>query len=142
MLPMKSLIISLFLLSITQSLLAQSIHFGVKGGLNESYIAGLSPNNNTKGYLRPGFHAGAFAEFKFKKWSVEPGLLFTVKGYKATSNTVQTTPGGTFNISISGTQTYQYIELPVNLLYNVNVKPGKIFIGGGPYMGYLLSAVG
>ena len=93
-------------------------------------------------YSASGFHAGAFAEFKFKKWSVEPGLFYTVKGYKATSNVVQTTPGGTFNISISGIQTYQYIELPVNLLYNFKIKPGKIFIGGGPYTGYLLSAIG
>lgn len=122
---------------------AQSVKFGIKGGLNETYIDAGNIPSTTKGHLRPGFHAGAFANFGLSnKWSVEPGLYFTVKGYKATSNTVQSTPAGAISIAVSGTQTYNYIELPVNLLYNIKIKPGKIFIGGGPYMGYLLSVTG
>jgi hypothetical protein len=33
-----------------------------------------------------------------------------------------------------------YLELPVNLLYKIQVAPGtKIYAGGGPYLGYGLS---
>jgi len=141
MLITKKVFLFTLLLIITQSLFAQ-VNFGVKGGLNESYIdAGTYPST-TKGHLRPGFHIGAFAEFEFNKWSFEPGLFFSVKGYKVTSDAVQPTPGGPVKVSISGTQTYQYLELPLNMLYNIKTKPGKIFIGGGPYMGYLLSVTG
>ena len=140
---MKNLTLLIFLLFTTQLLFAQSVNFGIKGGLNEARIYGGLQSSTTKGYFRPGFHAGLFAEFELNsKWSVEPGLYFTIKGYKATSDFVQPTPGGPVNVSINGTQTYQYIELPVNILYNIKLKTGKIFIGGGPYMGYLLSVTG
>jgi hypothetical protein len=45
-------------------------------------------------------------------------------------------------MTITGTRTFHYLELPVNLLYNFKIKPGKIFVGAGPYIGYLLSANG
>ena len=138
---MKKLTLLALFLAITQSLFAQSVNFGIKGGLNESYVDRGQLIVGNKGYFRPGFHAGAFVDFGFNKWSIQPSLLYTVKGFKGTTDFVQNTPGGPVNASIIGTRTFNYLEMPVNVLYNIKIKPGKIFVGGGPYMGYLLSAI-
>lgn len=146
---MKYLILAAFLLLSTQFVLAQSVKFGIKGGYNRAFIDGGPLPAGTVGVFRPGFHAGVFATYGFNKWSVQPALLYSVKGYRVTSDGVINyssatlpPPGSNIPLHIEGSQTYQYLELPINLLYNIKVKNDKIFLGGGPYMGYLLSAVG
>lgn len=134
----KNLTFSIFLLVITQSLCAQSVKFGIKGGYNHSFIDGGQLPQGVEGIFRPGFHVGVFKEYEYNKWSVVPSLLYTVKGYRVNVNPPTTPPG----VSEKGTQTYNYLELPINLHYNFKIKAGKIFVGAGPYMGYLLAANG
>jgi hypothetical protein len=135
---MKNLTSLIFLLFATQLVSAQSAKFGIKGGYNHSFIDGGTLPSGVEGITRPGFHVGVFREYAFNKWSVMPSLLYSVKGYRVTVNPPTTPPG----VSEKGTQTYNYLELPINLLYNFKIKPGKIFVGAGPYMGYLLAANG
>ena len=124
----------------TQLVSAQSTKkFGIKGGLNEAYINGGPLTKSTVGQFLPGFHVGVFKDFDLgKNWSIQPALFYTIKGYKATIDTQL--PIG--SLHENGKQTYQYLELPVNTLYNIKIKSSKIFVGGGPYMGYLFTAVG
>lgn len=135
---MKNLTLLIFLLFATQLLSAQSVKFGIKAGFNHSFIDGGTLPPGVEGISRPGFHVGVFKEYEFNKWSVMPSLLYSVKGYRVSVNPPTTPPG----ISEKGTRTFNYLELPINLLYNFKIKPGKIFVGAGPYMGYLLSANG
>lgn len=44
--------------------------------------------------------------------------------------------GDSFMPSISATNKLFYAELPVNLVYNVNLSSGKLFFGAGPSLGY------
>lgn len=115
---------------------AQTVRFGVQAGLNESKLLYASPYAPPSLYLT-GFHVGGFADFSLGAFSVEPGAMFTTKGNKNTStayNANQVTIG-----QYTYTATLNYIEVPVNLLYNIPLQMGKIFIGGGPYAALGLS---
>lgn len=137
---MKKIILAALLMGSMQPLFAQSIKLGIKGGLNAANTdRGDVFAGNSSSY-RLGFNAGVFADFECNKWSVEPGLFYTVKGANYKSSFVSTTPlNGTEVVSAKGHQTFNYLELPVNVIYNIQTKPGKIFVGAGPYLGYLLS---
>jgi len=129
----------LFILAVSSKLFAQSVKFGVKAGLNES-TADVG-ETTTKISNLSGLNAGAFAEFEFGKISLQPGLYFTQKGYNSKTSIIVPYPQGPTNGSFNATGRIRlnYLQLPVNVLYNITVKPGKIFLGGGPYYGYALS---
>ena len=140
---MKKAIFLLSILAAIQTVSAQSVKIGIKGGLNLAAAnrGPLNAGNETNNLAA--FNGGLFANLGFSNWSVEPGLFYSVKGFKSksdfTSNSSQSV-GTTVNTSSTiGTVKYNYLELPINLLYNVKLVPGKVFFGGGPYMGYLLS---
>jgi hypothetical protein len=136
---MKTITLIALLLFATQALLAQSSHFGIKGGYNHSFIDGGPLPQGVEGIARPGFHIGIFKEYELKRWSIMPSLLYTVKGFRVSVVPPSTPPGVS---SITGTRAFNYLELPINLLYNFKIKPGKIFVSAGPYVGYLLAASG
>lgn len=108
--------------------------FGIKGGLN---LTNLYVDNANDEHLKAGFNAGVYAKLPLTKgFSIQPELLYTVKGAKETygdnfvSNFVQ---GGSgeyqFNLG--------YIELPVLAVINV-AKNLNIHVG--PYVSYLTNA--
>jgi hypothetical protein len=137
---MKKAILLVSLLAAMQTLSAQSIKLGIKGGLNLATVnrGQLEAGNETNSMAA--FNGGLFANIGFGKWSIEPGLFYSVKGFKAHSTFTANSPGGLVETSTwDGTIKYNYLELPVNVLYNVKLAPGKVFFGGGPYIGYLLS---
>ena len=104
---------------------AQSVKFGVKAGVNfateTASISGVSITSDTY----TSFHFGAIADIGLQNFSIQPGVLFSVKGSSSTNS--------------SGTS-LTYIEVPVNLLYHIPAGPGKVFFGAGPYLGYGISA--
>jgi hypothetical protein len=137
---MKKTILLVSLLAAMQTLSAQSIKLGIKGGLNLATVnrGQLEAGNETNSMAA--FNGGLFANIGFGKWSIEPGLFYSVKGFKAQSTLTVNSPGGPVeNNTWDATVKYNYLELPVNVLYNVKLAPGKVFFGGGPYIGYLLS---
>lgn len=144
---MKHIPLLAILLIGAQLVSAQSTKkFGIKAGFNEAFINGGTLPSATKGKFLPGFHVGVFKDFDLgKSWSIQPALFYTIKGYKATTDIIIPGPppsSGTQSLHEDGKQTYQYLELPLNMLYNIKIKSSKIFVGGGPYMGYLFTAVG
>ena len=127
----------LFVLTVAmQQLFAQSFNFGIKAGLNES-TADLGKTVTTTSY-RSGFNAGVFADIGFYRLSLEPGLFYTMKGSDNRTVITQNSPQP-YSFNATGKLTYNYIEVPVNVLYNIPGGPIKIFIGGGPYWGLALS---
>jgi hypothetical protein len=135
---MKKIFLMLFVLALSLPVFAQSVKFGVKAGLNES-TADVGKTSSNISNLS-GLNAGAFAEFEFGKIFLQPGLYFTQKGYNSNTHiTIDDPNGGTGSFDASGRLRLNYLQLPVNVLYNIAVKPGKIFFGAGPYYGYALS---
>lgn len=142
---MKKILLILILSSSISLTLAQTIKFIITAGVNES-TASQIPDSFIKeiamaGQTFPnskliGFHIGAFASYSVGKMSIQPGLLYTTKGgvpYSFSTNTA------TNNYSRKDVLRLNYLEIPLNVLYNLPVGPGKIFIGGGPYIGIGIS---
>src|SRR6186713_39101 len=103
--------------------------FGIKGGLNltKLYVDDAGGSE----HMKAGFNAGIFAKLPVTKgFSIQPELLYSVKGAKETySNFVQGDGEYRFNLN--------YLELP--LLAVVNIAPNFNLHAGG-YAGYLVSA--
>jgi len=137
---MKKIFLSILLIAAISPVFAQTVKFGISGGLNESILSiQNNPSNNNSSRLA-GFNAGIFSDIDFGKISIEPGLFYTTKGKNNISSATDAISGAIF---YSKSQvTYSYLQLPVNVLYNIHVGAGKFFVGGGPYLAYGLSGKG
>lgn len=139
---MKKLLLLLLLSGFVCTSFAQSVHFGIRAGLNESTLSGTTFIDGSTGstiksnssYISR-FHAGLFAEIPVGRFSIEPGAFYTQKGgetkYKSTTATKLQ--------DYYQKTTLNYLEIPVNVFYNIPVGIGKIFVGGGPYVAFGLS---
>ncbi|WP_442264643.1 porin family protein [Tenacibaculum sp. ZS6-P6] len=95
---------------------AQSINFGVKGGVNFSTLRGDNLDVDSK----TGFHIGGIAELKIvDKFSVQPELLFTQLGTSGSQRDFKTS----------------YISLPVMAKYYVFQG---LAIEAGPQVSFLI----
>lgn len=102
--------------------------FGIKGGLN---LTSLYVDNVSSEHMKAGFNVGIFSKLPVTRgFSIQPELLYSVKGAK-----------DTYNNLLEGTGEYRfnlgYVELPllavVNLAKNFNLHAGG-------YAAYLVSA--
>jgi hypothetical protein len=77
----KFFLLTLFLgIVCLHSLQAQSIRFGVKGGMNLAILEGAI---NIRSNLKPGILLGTYATFPLaKRWSLQPELLYSGQGAK------------------------------------------------------------
>ena len=135
---MKKAFLLVILTISVSSLFAQSFNIGIRGGLNESSLDYTQVPNNTPSRLA-GFNAGLFVDYGLGDFTIEPGLFYTTKGQKNSFSSSGTANGETSTTSGTGKVTYNYIELPLNILYNIRIPIGKIFLGGGPYTAIGLS---
>jgi hypothetical protein len=102
--------------------------FGIKGGLN---LTSLYVDNVSSEHMKAGFNAGIFAKLPITKgFSIQPELLYSVKGAKDTyGNFIQGDGEYRFNLG--------YMEMPV--LAVINLAPNfNLHLGG--YAAYLVSA--
>lgn len=104
--------------------------FGVKGGINPSIWNVKVGDTKEDDYKsRIGFHFGGVVDFSISdNFSIQPQLLFVNKGSKEKH--------GDHDDKIL----VNAIDIPVNFLYKTNVGKGKFFVGGGPNLGFNLSA--
>lgn len=121
----------------------KKFHFGIIGGVNLSSQISDSWLYEEDRTLYTGFSAGLLCEYKFGKVvSFQSGLLFARKGAigKAyTSDRYSDTQTGN-NISdvlVKNTMVLDYLELPLNLVFNIPVGDyTDLFIGAGYYFAY------
>ena len=142
---MKKLLFTFLLSAITACAFSQSIHFGLKGGVNLSTLAISGSVINIKNQNLTGFNAGVIAEFGLVKLFLQPGLFFSTKGNAVHNQLVLVPQGanGVTYVTISNKIRLDYLEVPVNLLYKIHTAPGiSVKLGGGPYFGEGLSGKG
>lgn len=121
---MKKIILSIVLCTAFGFSNAQSIRFGVKGGLNVSNFTGYQEDVKSL----TGFHIGGFTELKVgKKFAIQPEFLFSTQG-----TTVEGFDGNS-NSSIK----LNYINIPVLAKYYIT---DAFTVEAGPQIGFLLSA--
>lgn len=99
--------------------------YSLKAGLNLSTFKTENTSGNEK--LKPGFHIGGAVAFPIsQEFAVEPGLLFSTKGYS-------------YDFSdYSSTNNLNYLEIPINGVYKIDIGGKYILINGGPYFGISL----
>ena len=127
----KNILAMVALILMANALSAQSsssqIHIGVKAGLNYSNIYDSQGEKYTAdGKL--GFAAGGFVSIPLGGlFGIQPEILFSQKGFQATSNILGS------NVTL--TRTTNYIDVPIFL----SIKPiGMVTILVGPQYSYLI----
>jgi Outer membrane protein beta-barrel domain len=140
---MNKLLVTISLVLFTTFSFAQTITYGIKAGANLSTVAfsGSLPDFAINNQNKTGYQIGATVDIGFQHFSIQPGLFYITKGEKyVTEGTYQDQNNQTTGQHVNGNTRYNYLELPVNLLYKLQVSPTvKIYAGGGPYLGYGIS---
>ena len=127
---MKKITLSALALLFAIGLSAQT-HFGIKGGLNFDNmkiknIPDVSVKNAT------GWHAGVAMQAKLALGFVfQPELLYSVKSIGLNGLS-----------SKNSTVNFNYIELPLNLQWGVDLIILRPFVMASPYLSYLLGTNG
>lgn len=130
---MKKILLLLSLAgTIGSATFAQTAKFGLKFGLNQATLSSSGSGSSSSSLT--GFHAGAFVDFGLGDVSIQPAILYSVKGGTSNVSGSETSGGITYSYQGAEKLTLNYIEVPVNILYHVPVGVGKLFIGGGPYV--------
>lgn len=120
------LVMTVFTATVT---FAQIARFGVNAGV--VFASGIQKDGNTTetSKTRTGFTAGFMGDIVLtEKFSFQPGINFIQKGGKESSTT--------FGITIESNTTLNYLELPLNVVYNTPAGGGYFFAGLGPVLGY------
>ena len=116
----------------TSSTTASKPRFGLRGGLSLPKYKYVNDNANTSDETETttNFHLTGYADAPIGGvFSIQPGISLQGKGAKYFDN-------GTTQVE----DNVLAIEIPVNILANLAAGPGKLFIGGGPYAGFNVSA--
>jgi hypothetical protein len=132
---MKKHILALAFSIISIGTFAQTIRYGLKAGFNSAKFVTdndtYSPYNNKK---YTGFSFGGIIDIGFGDFTLQPGLLFTANSLR---DHAPITPGGTLSTTPQVKYYLNYLQVPVNLLVNIEIaKPLKMQLGGGPYFAF------
>lgn len=118
----KSILAALFVACAALGAKAQTLTFGVKGGLNVAKLTNIENSHN-----RASIYAGGFANFALSDmFAIQPELLYSGQGYfyrDAVNNKYITKLG--------------YINIPV--MFQVHLVD-EFFLEAGPQVGFLASA--
>jgi len=128
----KTLILLLTSFSIAYQISAQ-VQWGIKAGGNLSAMLLKDESGYVKVKMLPGFHLGGTADLALAdKFSLQPALLFTSKGF-----TMDKDGGAEYLYDVEKIKfTGYYIELPVNFIFKPQVGNGRMLLGAGPYIAY------
>jgi hypothetical protein len=127
------LFVVLFLLSLTSQTFAQPT-FGIKGGLNFANMVAKDDDDTYSDDFKMnlGFHIGGTAEFIInEKFSFEPALLLTTKGFKMTEDGDGWKETMKLNLL--------YLDIPLNGKAYFDAGGMKAYGLFGPYLGIGLS---
>jgi hypothetical protein len=126
---MKRIYVALVAVMITGIVSAQT-RFGIKAGPNlANWTVKFEGEKDDEYKSRTGFHFGAVIDHSIsEKFSIQPQLLFVSKG--AAIDHEDHTDKAVVNA----------IDVPINFLFKAPAGSGKFFIGGGPNLGFNLSA--
>jgi hypothetical protein len=101
------------------------IKFGPKVGLNLSTMTLKSSGISIDPKTHVGFNVGVISEITLAgKLALQPGIFYSAKGSKYTLG------------EESGTFSPSFVEIPVNVLYKIDVGGLKVFVNAGPYFAY------
>jgi hypothetical protein len=116
----KKIIVFLFAAFLTANYAQAQFSFGVRAGFN---MTNLFNREGTK--FQPGFHAGLVGDIAVgPAFSIQPAVLYATQGWKLETELV------------NGAVVLNYIQVPINLQYKVDLMGPKLLVQAGPYFGY------
>ena len=105
------------------SVSAQSVNFGIKGGLN---VYNVSVDDESEYDSKTGLHVGFLGHIHLnKQWALQPELLYSAQGAKFTSN------------GIESKLKLDYINVPILFQYMFD---NGFRLEAGPQVGFLVGA--
>jgi hypothetical protein len=141
-LPTPLLLAGTLLLSAATASAQTTFRVGVRGGANRalttvdaaSNSAGTSPYTHAadKSAIYA-WQAGLVAELSWGKFALQPGLQFSQKGEKFTASIAFSGITGISHSETISTNRYNWLELPVNLVYTLHGDHG-LQLFAGPYV--------
>lgn len=145
---MRKFIYSLISCLLTTTALFGQVRFGLQGSGQLATIAEKAPQGqglpNSTDYTKQrfGFRAGVMADIPVsEQFSIRPQLLYSVKGTKVNlGDLLGGVPTGVDPKQLELTLNYNFLELPVLVMYGLDAGPGRVVLGAGPYAAYLLKA--
>jgi len=107
--------------------------FGVRAGLNYTNMFFIVPAGSTSisTQMKPGFQAGVVAENNKDNLFYQMGLLFVSQTCKFNEGSLI----GLSNVNLN----INYLRIPVNLMYKIDLNGMKFLLQGGPSLGIALS---
>ncbi len=128
---------------VSGSIMAQSndgVKFGVRAGVNLATVAisGDGVTSEEKDAIKSltSFNFGGYAEIPVSdKFSIQPGLSLSGKGYKLKESSSYLDEDGMVSETLKVNTNIMFLELPVNAVFNFN----GFYFGAGPYLAYALS---
>ena len=95
-------------------------------------------------FYMPCFQIGLVGEYEIKDYfAVQPGIIFSMQGYKY-KNTYRYIYTSDYERNNSptyydkSTYNYNYIQVPINLLYKLDLGRSKFLLQAGPYFGFAI----
>lgn len=110
---------------------AQTIRFGIKGGVNLSGSNVKNVVNTGLSETYTGFNAGIALNIKLiLGFSIQPELVYSQTGMKFNEETLPSIA------DITTIVTHGTIELPVNIQWGIKLGPVRPYIQASPYIAY------
>jgi len=116
----------------------EAIQFGIRAGVSSTSLSrkpGTDIQIHDADKSGAGYFAGAFASFNIDRFSLQPAIIFN----SLSSKTAEEVLSGDIVYNMYGKWRLYYIQVPVNLIYNIPVQAGHLYVGAGPYIGTALS---
>ncbi|QDP86359.1 PorT family protein [Chryseobacterium sp. SNU WT5] len=121
--------------AVAMSTLTFAQQFGVKAGMNVSSLSKDASMDDAKSKI--GFNAGVFMNAPLaENFSIQPELLYSQMGNKATTTSTSTIGGSTITTKTSGSTNLDYVTLPVMFQYNATPA---FYLEAGPEFGLMVS---
>ena len=137
---MKRVIFLFAVAVLTVSYAQAQFKFGARAGLNLTNWASKYDGKKMEGseYLKfkPGFQIGVVGEIAvIDNFAIQPGLLFATQGYRM--NTSES--DGSIKHESKSTLNVNYLQIPVNAQYKLDLGGMKLLLQAGPYFGFAVS---
>ena len=147
---MKKFFVVLVALAVTASIAHAQLNFGARAGFNltnmswkydgkdvdlfAEILSGITGNNvEISQKFRPGFQIGLVADYALTDAiSIQPGILFAQQGYKVNESIDFMGQKIDFKASIN----LNYIQIPINVQYKMDMGGMNLILQAGPYLGF------
>ena len=131
------------LLSAATASAQTTFSFGLRGGGQLASTTLASTSTTTGSYfsystdksMLPAWQAGVVAEVGFSKFALQPALLFSQKGEEMRTTFSSVGSGWPETSETTSTNRYNWLEVPLNLVYTLHRDHGMQFFAG-PYVAW------